>query len=74
MRTRRDTAANADLWQRLLDLCDQQQVRFGWVRGHVGVAENERCDELALAALRADGLSIDENYENDTMRPDGLFE
>lgn len=29
------------------------RLRFEWVPGHAGVAENERCDELARAAIRA---------------------
>ncbi len=73
MRTRNDRAANADLWQRLLKLCDRHDVRFGWVRGHVGVEENECCDQLAAAATVAHDKLIDENYENDTMVPGGLF-
>ena len=38
---------NADLWARLLDLVDQHQVSFQWVKGHNGHPENERCDQLA---------------------------
>ena len=29
-----------------------ERLRFEWVPGHAGVAENERCDELARAAIR----------------------
>lgn len=29
------------------------RLRFEWVPGHAGVEENERCDELARAAIRA---------------------
>jgi ribonuclease HI len=28
-------------------------LRFEWVPGHAGVAENERCDELARAAVKS---------------------
>ena len=28
-------------------------LRFEWVPGHAGIAENERCDELARTAIRA---------------------
>ena len=28
-------------------------LRFEWIPGHAGIAENERCDSLARAAIRA---------------------
>ena len=40
---------NQDLWQQLDAAFSAHQVRFHWVKGHVGVAQNERCDELAKA-------------------------
>jgi len=43
---------NPDLWQRFLDVYPQQKVQFTWVRGHAGHAENERCDQLAVAAAK----------------------
>ena len=62
-RSKKDRAANADLWGALLRLCDQHEVEFVWVRGHAGNVENERCDRLAMqAALRSD-LPVDEGYE-----------
>lgn len=59
-------ALNADLWQELLALLDQHQVRFRWLRGHDGHSENERADQLAVSALRAPGLAIDRVYEAGT--------
>jgi ribonuclease HI len=44
---------NVELWQRLDELLSRHQVRFTWIRGHAGHPENERCDELAVAAARA---------------------
>ena len=45
---------NLELWQTLDALLAKHEVRFTWIRGHAGHAENERCDELAVAAaLRA---------------------
>ena len=41
---------NADLWQRLA-ACAPHDVQFIWVRGHDGHAENERVDQLAVAAI-----------------------
>ena len=44
---------NQDLWQRLDELVAGHEVHFHWIRGHAGHAENERCDALAVAAIRA---------------------
>ncbi len=43
-------ALNSDLWEELLNLLEKHTVRFVWVKGHDGHPENERCDELAVAA------------------------
>ena len=45
--------ANRDLWEQLLELTRRHQVEWHWVRGHAGHPENERCDELARAAIAA---------------------
>ena len=49
----RKPVKNEDLWRRLDDLARQRHVRWHWVRGHDGHPENERCDALANAAIRA---------------------
>lgn len=41
---------NVELWRQLDALLAQHQVRFQLVKGHAGHPENERCDELAVAA------------------------
>lgn len=38
---------NQDLWQRLSAATGQHQVRWQWVKGHNGHAENERVDVAA---------------------------
>ena len=48
---------NVDLWQRLDGLVQTHRVRWHWVRGHDGHVENERCDVLANAAIRARGAA-----------------
>lgn len=45
--------ANADLWQQLDALVQKHQVKFHWVRGHDGHAENERADKLATEAIKS---------------------
>lgn len=52
-RTKSEKAKNADLWARFLSIYTKHQVRFKWVKGHAGVPENERCDELAVAAAQS---------------------
>ena len=43
---------NQDLWQRLLSLTKLHSVRFVKVKGHSDNAYNNRCDEMAVAAIR----------------------
>ena len=46
------TALNPDLWERLLALCDVHTLHYHWVKGHADTAENNRCDEMAVAQSR----------------------
>ncbi len=41
---------NEELWRTLDELLARHTVTFTMVRGHSGHPENERCDELAVAA------------------------
>ncbi|XZE34228.1 ribonuclease HI [Pirellulaceae bacterium SH501] len=43
---------NADLWKELDQLKNIHQISFHHVKGHSGHPENERCDELAVAAYQ----------------------
>jgi ribonuclease HI len=63
MRNKKEAALNPDLWERLLDLLPKHKVRLDWVRGHDGNLENERADELAVAAIRGAALDVDDGYE-----------
>jgi ribonuclease HI len=62
-RTKSERAVNVDLWERLLELCGLHEVKFIWVQGHAGNPNNERCDQLAVAALRGQNLPADQGYE-----------
>ena len=42
---------NADLWQELISLVRKHQVTFHKVKGHSDNQLNNRCDELARAAI-----------------------
>ncbi|NQZ53882.1 MAG: ribonuclease HI [Piscirickettsiaceae bacterium] len=41
---------NVDLWQRMEKAAELHTLKWEWVRGHQGHLENERADELAVAA------------------------
>lgn len=59
MRNSKERALNPDLWERLLSVMEKHKVRFQWIRGHAGHAENERCDQLAVAAASRSDLLED---------------
>lgn len=46
------SALNVDLWKQLLTLLEIHRVKFVWVKGHNGNNYNERCDELAVNAMK----------------------
>lgn len=58
-----EPALNPDLWERLLNLLERHQVEVVWVRGHAGNPDNERCDQLSVAAAKQPNLPPDEEYE-----------
>ena len=43
---------NVDLWKKLDELRAAHHITFHWVRGHNDHPENERCDQLAVAAYQ----------------------
>lgn len=51
-RSKNEPALNADLWETLLNLLEIHSVELNWVKGHAGHPENERCDELAVTAIK----------------------
>ena len=50
--SRKEDVLNRDLWERLLELSRVHRIQWGWIRGHNGHPENERCDELARQAIQ----------------------
>ena len=44
---------NEDLWRQLDDAVASHDVRWHWVKGHSGHAENERADRLANKGIEA---------------------
>ena len=59
---------NKDLWLRYLDVSKLHTIKFTWVRGHNGHPENERCDELAVAAAKQKDLLIDSVFEMENAK------
>lgn len=43
------TALNSDLWEALLAAAEPHTIKYQWIKGHAGHAENERCDAMAVA-------------------------
>src|SRR5271157_286347 len=66
-RNKQEKAANQDLWQEILHLCQKHTVSFRWIRGHDGHPENEQCDKLDFAAAHLPELSSDASYEKSSM-------
>ena len=48
---KKQAVKNVDLWQQLDELVQKHEIRWIWVKGHNGHAENERCDALARAEV-----------------------
>ena len=47
----RKPVKNAELWERLEQAAARHEVRWHWVKGHVGHDANERADELAREGM-----------------------
>ncbi len=63
---------NKDLWLRFLQVYKLHNVRFVWVKGHAGHPENERCDQLAVAASMSKDVSVDSVFEMECQK-EGLL-
>ena len=48
-----DPVKNVDLWKRLHELCEGQDIEWKWVKGHAGHALNERADALARQGVES---------------------
>jgi ribonuclease HI len=59
---------NADLWKRFLIVYRKHAIKFVWVKGHASNKENNRCDELAVAAALGGHLKIDHGYEEEKKK------
>jgi ribonuclease HI len=64
---------NSDLWMRYIELHARFEISFHWIKGHNGHPENERCDELAVAAAESNDLLVDVSFEKDRTTNSDLF-
>ncbi|MEO1049804.1 MAG: ribonuclease HI [Bacteroidota bacterium] len=55
---------NPDLWKRFIQIYKKHKVKFTWVKGHAGIPENERCDQLAVQSAEGFELKTDHGYES----------
>lgn len=61
---KKEKAKNEDLWKALTAAAKPHEVTFRWVKGHAENPDNNRCDELAVAAaLDQEHLHEDTNYQ-----------
>lgn len=63
MKQDKTRVANVDLWQRFLAAKARHALSMVWVKGHASNELNNRCDELARAAIAAGGLSVDHGFQ-----------
>ncbi len=49
---------NKDLWEKLAELIKDKKIKWNYVGGHVGVAGNERCDEIASAMALGEKVDL----------------
>ncbi|MET0135771.1 MAG: ribonuclease HI [Kibdelosporangium sp.] len=50
--TAKQPVKNVDLWQRLAEAISRHQVEWFWVKGHAGIPDNERADQLSVKGLQ----------------------
>ncbi|HTL56086.1 MAG TPA: ribonuclease HI [Candidatus Limnocylindrales bacterium] len=48
----RKPVKNDDLWRQLDQAASKHTISWQWLKGHAGHADNERCDQLAVAEIQ----------------------
>lgn len=49
---------NKDLWEQLVVLIKDKKIKWNYVGGHIGIAGNERCDEIADALAHGQAVTL----------------
>jgi len=57
-KSNKEPALNPDLWDELLTLTQTHQISFNWVKGHAENEYNNRCDQLAVNAVKCPDRQI----------------
>lgn len=52
----KEDVSNRDLWEELIKVSKDKNIKWNYVGGHIGVPGNERCDEIATSF--ADNIKI----------------
>jgi len=55
---------NPDLWKRFFNIYNSKNTKFNWIKGHNEHPQNERCDALAVKAIKKEKLLDDFGYTN----------
>ena len=63
MRNKNEPAKNIDLWERLLPLLKEHNINWVWVKGHANNHYNNRCDHLAVSAIKEQIPLIDDGFK-----------
>jgi ribonuclease HI len=54
----KEDVLNKDLWEMLAKLEKDKKIKWNYVGGHIGVAGNERCDEIASALASGEKVNF----------------
>ena len=57
----------------IIKIYRKHTVNFVWIKGHSNIKENERCDEIVVAAAGSKKLNKDIWYENNVANKNELF-
>ncbi|QEG00275.1 Ribonuclease HI [Stieleria maiorica] len=57
-----------DLWERFLKQYLKHDIEVIWIKGHSGIKDNDRCDQLAGEARQSTSLAIDDGFRSQQAR------
>ena len=63
---------NPDLWKRFLRIYRKHKVHFQWVKGHSKHPQNERCDQMAVAAYKKKKGLLEDSFYNEQEKQSPL--